>query len=75
MQNSVYDVNNPHAYANFCVIRDLSRSLFNKEREEDMAAWKKLPMELIQQTSLALLMGNTHHLEVAGAKTVKRFIR
>ena len=75
LKNSAYDANNPHAYANFCVIRDLSRSLFNKEREEDIAAWKTLPVERIQQASTALLLKNTRDLEAAGAGSVKTYIR
>jgi hypothetical protein len=57
------------------VVRDLSRSLFNKEREEDMAAWKKLAKEEIHRASKALLLKNTEDLETAGAETVKGFIR
>ncbi|HRH39797.1 MAG TPA: hypothetical protein PK760_15715, partial [Flavobacteriales bacterium] len=75
LQNSAYDATNPHAYANFCVMRDLSRALFNKEREEDVEAWKKLPLERIQQASTALLLKNTGELEAAGAGSVKTFIR
>lgn len=75
LRNGAYDPDNGHAYANFCVIRDLSRSLFKKEREEDMAAWKALPLEKIQGTSTALLLKNTKDLEGAGASTVKNFIR
>ncbi|MEO8590335.1 MAG: hypothetical protein ABI432_13255 [Flavobacteriales bacterium] len=75
LQNSAYDPANPHAYANFCVIRDLSRSLFGKEREEDIAAWKKLPIEDIHRASTALLLKNTRDLEAAGARSVKALIR
>jgi hypothetical protein len=74
-QNSAYDVTNPHAYANFCVIRDLSRSLFQKEREEDIEAWKKLPVEMIQRAATVLLLKNTRDLQAAGARTVETFIK
>ena len=75
LQNSAYDATNPHAYANFCVMRDLSRALFNKEREEDPEAWKKLPSEQVHQASTALLRKNTQGLIAAGAKSVKAFVK
>jgi len=73
-QNSVNDASNPHGLANYCVIRDLSRALFDTERETDIEAWKKLPMERIHQASTALLLQNTKDLEAMGAKQVERLI-
>lgn len=75
IRNSAYDANNAHAYANFCLIRDLSRVLFHSEREEDPAAWKRLPVETIQHAATELLLKNTRDLENAGAQKVKAFIR
>jgi hypothetical protein len=75
LQNSAYDATNPHAYANFCVIRDLSRSLFQKEREEDIGAWKALPLEVIQRAATSLLLKHTKDLRAAGAMTVETFVK
>jgi hypothetical protein len=57
------------------VVRDLSRSLFNKERESDLEAWKNLPLEQIHAASTALLLKNTKDLQAAGPKAPSPFIR
>lgn len=75
LQNSAYDATNPHANANFCVMRDLSRTLFNKEREEDVEVWKKMPSEQVHLASAALLRKNTRDLIAAGARSVKTFVK
>jgi hypothetical protein len=73
-QNSEHDPRNPHGLANFCVIRDLSRVLFQNEREEDIEAWRALPIVSIQHTAAMLLLKNTQDLQSAGASTVISFI-
>ena len=74
-QNSAYDPLNGHAYANFCVIRDLSRALFAKDREGDLATWKALPMEDIHRASTTLLFDHTRALNAAGARSVKSLVK
>ncbi|MEO8068045.1 MAG: hypothetical protein ABI599_10175 [Flavobacteriales bacterium] len=73
--NNVYDANNAHAYANFCVMRDMSRVLFHSEQEADLEAWKRLPVETVQRTATELLKKNSRDLENAGARRVTAFIR
>lgn len=75
LQNSAYDAGNPHAYANFCALRDLSRTLFNKEREEDINAWKALPVARIHAAAVDLLRRNTSALQAAGARSVHTLLR
>jgi len=75
LRNSAPDPDNGHAFANHCLVRDLSRVLFNREREEDPDVWKQVPIEQIQQASRELLFQNTRAMEAAGAGEVERFIR
>jgi hypothetical protein len=75
LSNISYDPEDPHAYANFCVMRDLSMTLFNSERQEDMGAWRKLPPSAVHEASATLLRLNTKGLEEAGARKVDRFVR
>lgn len=75
MRNSAPDPANGHAFANHCLVRDLSRMLFDKDREDDPAAWEQVPVERIQQASRELLLQNTQDMVAAGAAEVERFIR
>lgn len=75
IQNSAYDELNSHAYANFCLIRDLSRTLFQKEREEDMATWEQVPITELQRACVDLLKKSTQALGSAGAKKVTRLLK
>lgn len=75
MRNSAYDALNPHAYANFCVVRDLSRTLFNKEREADMETWKRVEKEEVHRAAKDLLGKHTQALQAAGAKGVKALVK
>lgn len=74
-RNSAYDPGNGHAYANFCIVRNLSRSLFHKQREEDIGAWKKLLVTVVHAEARALLLKNTKDLQAAGALTVRTFLK
>lgn len=75
IQNSAYDELNSHAYANFCVIRDLSRTLFQKEREEGLEAWRNVPIPTLRDASATLLRKNTTALKIAGATKVERLLK
>jgi hypothetical protein len=58
-----YDSTNSHPFANYCVIRDMSRSLFNKEFERNTDRWKKLPAATINRAAKKLFIGNTADLQ------------
>ncbi len=44
-----------HPYANYSLIRNLSKIFFNSDFEKDINKWKELPIEKINATSLMLL--------------------
>lgn len=75
IKNSNYDRNNPHAYACFCLIRDMSKKLFDGKTEEDIGKWKSIPIEKINDTAKELLIENTKLLKQQGADTVSEFIK
>lgn len=75
LQNSADDRLNPHAYANRCVMRDLSRQLFQQERMEDIDRWKSLPPEDIHRASTSLLLKHTAALNAAGTQKVRSVIQ
>ena len=47
-----------HPYANYVIIKDLSRIFFNSNFESDISKWKKIPVEKINAASLKLLEKN-----------------
>lgn len=75
IRSSNYDRNNPHAFGNFCVARDVSKKLFDSELEKDIEKWKAIPVEKINETAKELLFENTKLLKEAGAETVSEFIK
>jgi len=74
IKNSNYDRNNPHAFGNFCVIRDISKKLFGKT-EENIDEWKKISVSQIQTAAKELLLKNSKDLKLAGADKVSEFIK
>ena len=44
-----------HPYANYAIIRDLSKKIFNTDFEKNIDVWKKVSKEKINQASLKLL--------------------
>lgn len=74
-RNSTYDPANGHAYANFCVIRDLSRVLFDKDREADLDAWERMPKSVVHRAATDLLRKNTAALIAAGAAQVTTLLK
>ena len=43
-----------HPYANYCVIKDFSKLLFNSEYESDFEKWKKISVEKINNAAIQL---------------------
>lgn len=57
---------NPHQFANYCLIRDLSKQLFNKDFEDDPEQWQKMEKAKINRAALRLLKRNTRQLQKQG---------
>ncbi|MGE0567697.1 MAG: hypothetical protein AB7O73_07085 [Bacteroidia bacterium] len=71
--NSSRDRNNSHAFANNCVMRDLSKKIFGKEMETDLTKWKNIPIKKINKLSKKLLEQNSANLKKQPTP-VKEFI-
>ena len=74
IQNANYDSENGHSIAAFCVIRDLSKSLFHVDFERDIAKWQALSIERIHASASDLLLANTNALKQQGSD-VEYFIK
>lgn len=72
--NANYESDNPHSVANYCVIRDLSKVLFNVEFEKDTSKWGKISVKKINKSAYKLLRVNTSALEKQGAG-VEKYIK
>ncbi len=57
---------NPHQFANYCLIRDLSQQLFKKDFEHDLEQWQKTEKLKINKAALKLLRRNTKQLRKQG---------
>lgn len=75
IHNSNKDRNNPHAFGNFCVIRDISGKLFDGKTESDIEKWKAIPVEKINKIAKEFLITNTKLMKEAGADKVSEFIQ
>ncbi|MET3027987.1 hypothetical protein ABXT06_15010 [Flavobacterium sp. UW10123] len=73
IDNGNYDSENGHSIAAFCVIRDLSRLLFQNDYEKDMDKWKAIPATKINEAATKLLEENTKSLEKI--PNVEKFIK
>ena len=72
--NASNQPNNAHAFANYCVIRDLSKLVFNKSYDTKKSDWASIDSELIQEKSKTLFYNNTKKLDSIGANIVAGFI-
>ncbi|HEY0678129.1 MAG TPA: hypothetical protein VGD17_07575 [Chitinophagaceae bacterium] len=71
INNAKYDKTNSHPFANYCLIRDLSKMLFRKDWEADFLQWKKISVERLHQASLKALQQHSLKLrERSGSNTV-----
>jgi hypothetical protein len=64
-----------HPFANFCVIRDLSKEIFNQKFVSDMDMWEKVSYQEINKASIKLIKQHTTNLNNAGAESVTEFIK
>ena len=74
-RNAKYDRQNPHGFANFCILRDLSHLIFNGELVTDTEKWKTIAFDEINKQATYLLKKNTEDLKQAGAETVIDYIK
>jgi len=70
VENAKYDKKHLHQFAEYCLIRDLSKILFNQDFVSDMKKWEAISYEKINEASIELLKRNTKQLESAGAESV-----
>ena len=75
MRNSLSDRNNPHAFANHCVMRDLARQCQFDDKAGNLEVWKKAPISMINASATSLLRQNTSALIMAGADTVSTVLQ
>lgn len=64
-----------HPFAGYCVIRDLSKEIYNREFIADTTEWKKISYPEINKTSIKLIKQHTADLNKLGADTVTEFIK
>ena len=74
INNANYNSENGHSVADFCVIRDLSKVLFNVEFEKDINKWKKVSTASINKSAYDVLAVNTKALTKEGPE-VEKFIK
>lgn len=74
INNANYESYNSHSIANYCVIRDLSKKLFNTDFEKDNKKWEQLDLDKINNASISILKENTEQLKKQG-KGFKHFIQ
>jgi hypothetical protein len=73
VNNARYDQENAHPFADYCVIRDLSKLIFHSDLEKDPEIWKKVPCAEINKAARQLFNLNTDQLNGKG-KGVKSLI-
>jgi hypothetical protein len=71
IHNANYDKTNAHPFADFCLIRDMSRELFHKGFENDIEKWKSIPKEDIHAAAKKIFLKNSEQLEKAGKDVVE----
>jgi hypothetical protein len=74
IDNGNYNSDNGHSIANYCVIRDLTISIFKTEFEKDKSKWHKIDPQKINRIAYKLLLANTKVLKLKG-KNVEKYIK
>jgi hypothetical protein len=62
IRSSNRESQNSHSVASYCVIRDLSKALFDSAFEKDISKWKQISPEKIHKASNIILEDNTKRL-------------
>jgi hypothetical protein len=73
INNGNYDSQNGHSIAAYCVIRDLSKSLFNNNFEKNLDKWKSISAKKINEAATQILKENTKSLEKI--PNVEKFVK
>jgi hypothetical protein len=63
INSAKYDKSNAHPFANYCLIRNLSLLIFNKEFETDIKQWQSVPGKNIRKAAEKLYRDNTSALK------------
>ncbi len=71
INNANYDSENGHSIANYCVIRDLSKTKFNVEFEKNISRWKTLSIKELNKIAYEVFQANTKALEKQGSEVDK----
>ena len=74
ISNANYDSDNGHSVANYCVIRDLSKTLFKVTFENDINKWKGFSIKKINKIAYKILQANAKALQHKGVD-VQKFIK
>lgn len=65
----------PHHFANYWVIRNLTRTIFNSnELVKDAEKWRGVPASRLRSEAKRLLLNNSIHLQNKGVMTVEKFL-
>jgi hypothetical protein len=64
------DKNNAHPYAAYCLIRELSKLIFNNDFEKDWKKWEQIPKVDINNAAKQLFIKNTGKLNNLGKDVV-----
>ena len=75
ISNSSPEGNNAHAFANYCVIRDLSKELFSGKPEIEIKIFEKINVDLIKNKAEVLFDKHTSQLNLVGSKTTTSLIK
>ena len=70
INNANYESDNAHSIANYCVIRDLSKEIFDTDFVNDSGKWSALSLKDINEASFKLFEKNTQDLMNAGSDVV-----
>ncbi len=75
IQRAENSIENAHPFANYCVIRDLSKIIFNENFVSDVKIWEKLSYQEINEASVELIKQHSTALNNLGPKTVTNLIK
>jgi hypothetical protein len=62
INNGRYDKDNAHPFADYCLIRDLSKIIFHTDPEKDPMKWKQIPKTDVNKAARGLFLQNTTQL-------------
>lgn len=57
------DITNAHPFADYCIVRDMSRILFNMDYQTNIEAWKQIGVQRIHDAAKQLYTTNTEMLK------------